>query len=220
MNFRCGKLVLAVLVALSASCLCAQDGLEGALSRADLVPTFGTTLAIADFDHDNRPDGAVLLKSDRSRGTTFRIELHYSTRANIEVAFKSTESLHGITALDIDNDTDADVVVEQPITHRRLHVWLNDGHGSFTESQVVDSIPNESCREHLTIPFRALHPLAPCLRAQRGSGTATAVPRRLTESPLVTGEFERPVLPTWPASAECAENRSRAPPLFSHLAGD
>ncbi len=60
------KIVVTVL-ALTASSLWAQDGIQGALAQVSFTDpvNFGTpfsqTLAAADLDGDNKPDGAVLI---------------------------------------------------------------------------------------------------------------------------------------------------------------
>jgi hypothetical protein len=137
------RFVLAAL-ALAAPSLWAQDGLGGALSRLG-APTsllhepFEQRLAAADFDNDQKPDGAVLLETGQSHGQkTFRIELHITTGNNSELSFESNESALAITSSDINRDGTPDIVVEQTFTHKRLHVWLNDGHGSFHEERIED----------------------------------------------------------------------------------
>ena len=62
--------IVVTAVALMASSLWAQDGLKGALAQVSFTDpvTFGTpfsqTLAAADLDGDNKPDGAVLIDHD------------------------------------------------------------------------------------------------------------------------------------------------------------
>ena len=82
------KIVL-VALALTAS-LWAQDGLEGALSRANLASPanlgmpFSQTLGAADFDGDNKPDGAVFIDHGRlwSQSSFRTIELHLTGHGN------------------------------------------------------------------------------------------------------------------------------------------
>jgi len=215
MNCACGKFVT-VLAALSASCLRAQHGPEVPLARANLASVLGPTFAVADFDHDDRPDGAVLLRAGVTRGTGFRVELHLSTLPNSEVAFNSNESLHGIAAFDIDNDSDADIIVEHPLTHRRLYAWLNDGYGRFTESRVAEN-PGEARTSPLrfTVLVRKLHPRAPFLRSPRPEDGAITIARRLIANSLHAHGFADLDLSARPASADSSESRSRAPPCSS-----
>jgi hypothetical protein len=63
----CAKLGAATVLMLAAGVLHAQDGLEGAVVRLNRAASFaqpvtalsGPTLAAADFDGDNKPDGAA-----------------------------------------------------------------------------------------------------------------------------------------------------------------
>jgi hypothetical protein len=115
----------------------AQDGLRGALSRFEsparlLQHTFSQQIAAADFDKDQRPDGAVLLNTGQTNGqNSFRIEVHLTAGTNTGFTFSSAESAISISALDVNADGAPDIVVQQTFTHKRLQVWLNDGHASF-----------------------------------------------------------------------------------------
>ena len=142
----CVKLVVAAFLALMAPGLWAQDGLEGALSRANLASPvrlgmpFSQTLAAADFDGDNKPDGAVLVDYGRRRSQSsfWTIELHFTDRRNVDLTFKSNATTLSISAVDVNRDGATDIVVEQPFTHKRLHVWLNDGRGGFLKVRSED----------------------------------------------------------------------------------
>src|SRR6516165_2236476 len=121
----------------------AQDGLGGALSgstkAAHAVPEFLTQIAAADFDNDQKPDGAILLESGLQNGKRFfRIELHLTADSNREITFSSAESELSISALDVNRDGIPDLIVEQAFTHKRLQVWLNDGHGRFRQARPED----------------------------------------------------------------------------------
>jgi hypothetical protein len=139
--------VKAVLTMLAlTACAWAQDGLAGALSRQSLAPwsqlgaPFGAAIAVADFDGDNKPDGAVLIEHERiqSQGSFRTIELHLTGRGNTELTFESDEPLLTLSALDVNRDGAADIVVEEPFTRKRLGVWLNDGRGDFRRVQSED----------------------------------------------------------------------------------
>lgn len=213
-------LFVAAIAIFATSCLWAQDGAKGALSEANLVPPaslaapFGPMLAIADFDHDNKPDGAVLVGSGRVLGkNNFRIELHLTDNKNSELTFESTESRLSITALDINNDGATDVIVEQPFTHRRLHVWLNDGHGRFHEARIED-FPPASMPNGERLESASLHQdnQSFCLPPQRGAELAKLSASSWLGSPTSTGKFEALSAASPAASIESSSQPSRAPP--------
>lgn len=96
-------------------------------------------LVTADFDDDSRPDGAVLLDAEQLQGRQlFRIKLHITSGQDSELTFQSNETGLAISALDVNQDGVPDLVVEQVFTHKRLQVWLNDGHGRFRPARVED----------------------------------------------------------------------------------
>jgi hypothetical protein len=149
MNWRSVSVKLALLTALacSASGLRAQDGLQGAIFRDNATQPLGTgyvsllerRLVGADFDGDQKLDGAVLLHSVPFHGRkSFRLEVHLSASSNTEFSFESTEDSLSIAALDINHDGATDLVVERALTHQRLYVWLGDGRGSFHQGRVED----------------------------------------------------------------------------------
>jgi hypothetical protein len=127
--------VLALLVGCMPA-IWAQDGFRGALrqsgKRAPLVSAFGGDLVAGDFDNDKKPDGAVLLETGQINGEkAFRIEFHLTARENTAINFLSAETRLVISTLDVNRDGAPDVVVEKAFTHKRLKVYLNDGHGTF-----------------------------------------------------------------------------------------
>jgi len=139
--------LLIVLLALAAPSLWAQDGLRGALERREantqlLRDSLGQGVAAADFDRDQEPDGALLLHADSGR-PGFRIELHVTAGVNRELTFESNETALSISVRDLNRDGTPDIVVEQIFTHKRVAIWLNDGHGSFNTAKSED-FPSET----------------------------------------------------------------------------
>jgi hypothetical protein len=121
----------------------AQDGLPGALSRTDgvrRISAFAEEIAAADFDNDQKPDGAILLQAGQVNGRkVFRIELHVTAGQNTTINFSTAETSLSISALDVNRDGATDIVVEKAFTHQRLQVYLNNGHGEFWKS--TESLP-------------------------------------------------------------------------------
>ena len=133
-----------VALAFGASSAKAQDGLDGALSQArevrSLTPnSIELKIAAADFDNDQRPDGAVLQDRGLFEGRGFfRIRLHFTAGQDRDLTFQSNETSLTISALDVNQDGIPDLIVEQIFTHKRLQIWLNDGHGQFRQARVQD----------------------------------------------------------------------------------
>jgi hypothetical protein len=53
-----------------------------------------------------------------------------------DVTFESTHDAVSISLSDVDRDNDLDIVVGVPLSAETVGVWLNDGHGHFTSSDV------------------------------------------------------------------------------------
>jgi hypothetical protein len=97
---------------------------------------FGGATAIAKLDPDALPD---LLIADRiahgSRGYEYRLELDLSLGARQVFRFFSAEPALNVSARDLDNDKDLDVVLTEIGTGKVVGVWLNNGLGQFSESR-------------------------------------------------------------------------------------
>ena len=217
------KIVVAAL-ALTAS-LWAEDGLEGALSRANFgspahlgIP-FSQTLAAADFDGDNKPDGAVLVDHGwlSFQSSLRTIELHFSGRGNTDLTFESNETRLAIAALDVNRDGATDIVVEEPFTHKRLQVWLNDGRGGFRKGRIED-FPSDvnATGERFDAPSQWPDGPALCLPQQRGSDTAVVTGCCLSYR---FSSIRKQALPIESAigSRAVAPSAPRAPPLTLSL---
>jgi hypothetical protein len=169
-----------IALALAAPLVQAQDGLGRALSEAgktqSLLSSLGQNFVAADFDNDLRPDGAVLLEADQLEGRqVFRIRLYVSSGTDRELTFQSNETALAISALDVNQDGTPDLVVEQVFTHRRLQVWLNDGHGGFRQVRVEDfpSFGGAPC--HLKDPAGESCSLVLALPSRTGNDQAALV---------------------------------------------
>ena len=154
------------LLSLCAPTAWGQDGLGGALSREPERTNFTSRveqeIVAADFDSDQRPDGAVLLEVGNLNGEkAYRIELHLSAGQNSAIVFASTESQLSLATLDVNRDGIPDIVIEKALTHKRLQVYLNDGHGGFRKASDVypapdDSVPQSRSGVNPSYPSNAL----------------------------------------------------------------
>ncbi len=206
---------------IAAPLVCAQDGFQGALTRAGDISSLtqahsqllGPTLAIADLDSDSKPDGAVLVDSGQFRGVHhFNIELHFAGRNNAGIAFQSNEPVLSVSAWDIDHDGDIDLVVERAFTHERLQVWLNDGHGNFSKGRMEDfpsdvQPPRQQLNSSETIDSPVLS-----FSPDRGSDSLLLA-CHIAGRPPSARESSAPRTPTFAATAEFSASPSRAPPL-------
>jgi hypothetical protein len=114
-------------------------------------------LVAADFDSDQQPDGAVLVRGGaRDGGDSFQIELHVTAGPDSILTFSSPETALSMLALDVNQDGTPDIVVETTFTHQRLGIWLNDGHGSFRKVKNEDypSQGDSSFRWHRRMPLQ------------------------------------------------------------------
>lgn len=206
------KLVVAALVFL-APCLWAQDGVKGALSQAEIA-LFERTLAVADLDGDKKPDGAVLLGLAGLHGRSRTIQVHFSDRPNLELSLESVEQALTLTAWDIDDDGDTDLVIEDSFTHKPLHVWINEGHGDFHEARVSDfPALGLQTRNKLESPSKPADDLPLWLPSQRGFEIAILTVPQLGRPP--SRAESRVVSQYWWLSVHAdTPNASRAPPFF------
>lgn len=215
------KLLLAIAVTLAAPMLCAQDGLRGALPRADRESLrdfntgFGQSLAIADFDNDQKLDGAVLVNSGRvSDQNSFRIEFHLSGSHDKELSFETSETTLAITALDVNHDGAMDLIVEQPLTHRRLYVWLNDGRGGFHRVRVEEFPSSDPCKgDQLVQPSSETDRPSVCLPQASGKELKILAASSVWGRPPSADILEGRKLTPYFISVSHSPISSRAPPL-------
>lgn len=148
MKYRLSIFGLMLFLLLPVTNLQAQDGLAGALLQGAKTPTpffdLRAHLAAADFDNDQKPDGAVLQEAGLLEGKrAFRIQLHLTGGGNNAITFSTLETALSISALDVDRDGAPDIVVEKAFTHQRIQIYINDGHGAFREARADDYSPSD-----------------------------------------------------------------------------
>ncbi len=221
MNIR--RLTIGIALLLGFLCLPglkAQDGLSGALSSgmksADALSRPSAQLAAADFDNDQKPDGAVLVEDGFLNGKrAFRIELHVTASIDNAIRFSSTEGGLELSALDVNRDGEPDIVVEKTFTHERLQVYLNDGHGSFYSARAED-FPAQDPSAPIWRTELSRTPPAVCLPVTRNSETG-ALRTISTLHPELSGTPRLPFQGLLPQSAPRAPSASRAPPSLLSL---
>lgn len=216
------RVVLTALL-LAAPWLRAQDGVGGAISRVATTKVlqhlpFGQTLAAADFDMDRKPDGALIVDAGNVRGQkTFRIELHLTGSRDSYLTFESNGFALAISAFDVNRDGAPDIVVEDTITHKRVGVWLNDGHGSFRKVPIED-FPLARADLANTIGAPLLRQDFPALYLPSKSGSDLVV-LRVAGHGASTCELARRsgLAQVTPPSYAGEPNPSRGPPSFFSL---
>jgi hypothetical protein len=224
-TFACLQLLVVATLCLVASSAYAQDGFEGAFARQSRDPlrtnlaAFSQTLATADFDNDHRPDGAVLLDSGPFHsGNSFRIELHLSASVDSDLTFESTEKALSIAARDVNQDGSPDVIVEQALTHRRLYVWLNDGHGGFRKGRVEDFPSNEDpASTQARIPLSPADPPVISLPSQDRYETTVLKTNHISGRPPSAADFHVAASDSPHRTQPVAHLASRAPPQSPSL---
>jgi hypothetical protein len=219
----CAKFVVAATLVLTGNLACAQDGLKGAWSRASLPSTSNLemplrqTLVAADFDRDNKPDGAVLIDPGLLHSSLRIIELHLTGRGNSKIRFQSNEASLSISAFDVNWDGATDIVVEQPFTHKRLQIWLNDGHGEFYSVRSQD-FPSAETANNARVRFPSQQPDCPvvCTAFPRGFEivflTAWLLPYHFSSAPRQAQAAGLSI-----GSLAVAPNSPRSPPLPKSL---
>lgn len=146
----------------------------------------------------------------------FRIELHLTGQPNATIRFSSAETQLAITSLDVNRDGAPDILVEKTLTHQRVQVYLNDGHGAFQRSTSEDFIASDDPHPLWCARVSPQYPPVLFLPATRGSeiaGAHSAGEWRVVDSNRVS---------FWPEMllAQCgarAPSASRGPPTFLSL---
>ena len=160
------RLATAVAILL-ASTLLAQPAAAGPARVSGLRPSahapayragsaasgFGPATAIGDFDADGQPDFAIADRIAIS-GIDYRVEVRLSNGAPQIIRFASAQRTLAVTAIDVDHDTDLDLVFTPVVGRRIVGVWLNDGSGHFAK-EATEASPKELDR-------RAILSVAPC----------------------------------------------------------
>ena len=101
------------------------------------TPSAGASWTLGDFDGDGLAD--LLTSSIETLGPSgygHRIQIRSGSGAAIGASFQVFGSTPGLTLLarDIDGDHDLDLIVTNSYSNRPIGIWINDGHGVFTQA--------------------------------------------------------------------------------------
>jgi hypothetical protein len=90
--------------------------------------------AIADFDGDRRPDLASVEVQTHSSSGAIAYSIHFRLASGAGQAFGVIAPAGGLQlmARDVNGDNAPDILVRTAWQHRRVALFLNDGHGNFS----------------------------------------------------------------------------------------
>jgi hypothetical protein len=154
----------------------------------DAARPLGWSTAIGDFNVDGAADVAVADRISRSaNGYSYRIQFSISGQTPDDVTFESAQDAITLGVSDVDADSDLDVIASAVLSKDIVGVWLNDGHGRFTSSDV----------RHLPAAIGARQTLERC-----GPG------RRALAVPSFPSPYGWPFFRSVPRSPACCVPRS------------
>jgi hypothetical protein len=132
---RWSILTLWALWTLSAPCLASEKQPPSTSQEVSTSALSYQGGAIADLDGDGRLDVAVVRSESRGpHAFQYRIELALTTRvAPSSFSFFAEEGGLRIVPRDVDGDGDLDLVITSAWSLAPVGVWINDGHGGFTQ---------------------------------------------------------------------------------------
>ena len=135
--FRYGLLILLAIWTFSAASLASAAQIYSTSLLSSTNVSFDQGGAIADLDGDGRPDLAIVKAEGRSvKGFSYRVELQLSAHPGPS-SFKLSAPQGGlhIVPRDVNGDGELDLVITTAWSHSPVGVWINDGHGAFSESK-------------------------------------------------------------------------------------
>jgi hypothetical protein len=138
-SFRRAALILCALWGLSAACLASEALSPSALPLETTPLLWDQGGVIADLDGDGRPDFAIVRAEGwDSKGLRYRIELQLTTGVSPS-SFSVSAEKGGLRIVprDVDGDGDLDLVVTSAWSFTPVGVWINDGHGGFTQGDLT-----------------------------------------------------------------------------------
>jgi hypothetical protein len=138
-SFRRAALILCALWGLSAACLASETLSPSALPLETTPLLWDQGCVIADLDGDGRPDFAIVRAEGwGSKGFQYRIELDLTTRVGL-TSFSVSAQRGGLRIIPryVNGDWDLDLVITSAWSFTPVGVWINDGHGGFTQGDLT-----------------------------------------------------------------------------------
>jgi hypothetical protein len=175
---------------------------------------FGASTVITDFDADGAPDVAIADRPIRN-GSHYRIEVRLSGGSTQTVSFLSTKGALQVSAADLDNDHDQDLIVTPVLGHEVVGIWVNDGAGHFARGRdapdrqsvpTLESIPTLSGSSFALLPVvsgRRLHSLDLIDRTSVVVADSKVSSLRRPDAPFPTEDFLSSFSSRGPPSRSC-----------------
>ncbi len=158
-------------------------GNDPAFRLGNAARPLGWSTVVGDFNVDGRPDVAVADRLwRRPTGYAYRIQFSISGQQPDDVTFESTSDALTLRVSDVDADNDLDVIVSTVLSKETVGVWLNDGHGRFTTSNVRQLPAAIQARQTLDAGDPSSDPLTFDLSPRRTAGGLPAVFRAVVVS--------------------------------------
>jgi hypothetical protein len=137
--FRLIALALWAVCALSVASPASATSLSASQSLTTTPPSWNYGGAIADLDGDGRNDLATV--TSKSWGPiTFRYKVELALSSRVGPSSFSVSAEEGglrIIPRDVDGDGDLDLVITSARSFVPVGVWINDGHGGFTQGDAT-----------------------------------------------------------------------------------
>jgi hypothetical protein len=182
----CAVAFQAALLIVALCCVFLRDG--GSAELSPYVSQAPPRLALGDFDGDGHIDTAVIL--DDVSGTRISIQFAGSS-STVALAAPVSAVVEG----DVDDDGDLDLIAATP--SGELVIWINDGHGQFTQEPVLPAggLSGAPAVSEIVTAAVAIGIRAPALGISDLSRVITAASTGALRDPLMTRTNRRDALP-------------------------
>ena len=171
----------------------------------------GLTVAIADFDGDQRPDLASIQGGRSASGTsTYWIQFQFSSAGRQSLQLVAPPGGLRIEARDVNGDHAVDLIFTTAWFSQPVAIFLNDGHGSFSRAEPAAFPRLFSPSSTRWIAGGQLAPAAVGLPPQPRAGVEGSEKHPL--HPRSSARFARSSIPAFPADTFLFSSAGRAPP--------